>query len=214
MKRISIFIILIALFTTVSFSQESIDKKYFKRVKLTRAGLLNMKYVMGFPTGDFTDFINESSYRGFNIEYRRFLNDNISVGGYTGWNGFYEKTDRATYNFDNGAITGVLYNYFYVLPIYANVHYYFFPGDIVQPFVGLGFGALYVNKESQMGVLSVYDDSWHFGLAPEIGFFVPFAKNANSGVITSGRYNQASYKEGDFSSLRYFQWTIGLSVFL
>ncbi len=214
MKRISIFIILITFIASFSFSQGSDKSKFFKRVKLERSGLLNLKYIMGFPSSDFNDFIGEKSYRGVNIEYRRFLNDNISVGGYTGWNGFYEKTDRSTYYFDNGAISGVLYNYLYVLPLYANFHYYPFPGDIVQPFAGLAFGALYVNKESQMGILSVFEDSWHFGLAPEIGFFIPFGLNANSGVITSGRFNHAFYKEGNMDKLQYFQWTIGLSVFL
>jgi len=155
MKRISIFVVLITFIFSLSFSQDSDKSKFFKRVELDRAGLINFNYIMGFPVGDFKDFINKSSFRGFNFEYRHFLNDNMSVGGYIGWNGFYEETGRSTYTFDNGAITGVLYKYLYVLPIYANLHYYPFPGDPVQPFAGLAFGAIYLNKESQMGILSI-----------------------------------------------------------
>ena len=214
MKRISIFVVLITFIFSLSFSQDSDKSKFFKRVELDRAGLINFNYIMGFPVGDFKDFINKSSFRGFNFEYRHFLNDNMSVGGYIGWNGFYEETGRSTYTFDNGAITGVLYKYLYVLPIYANLHYYPFPGDPVQPFAGLAFGAIYLNKESQMGILSIYKDSWHFGLAPEIGFYVPFGQHSNSGVITSGRFNHTFYNNGKMKNLQYFQWTVGLSVFI
>jgi len=214
MKKTYIIIILLSFITVASYSQETDKSKYFKPETKQSKGLLNLNYVMGFPSGDFKDFISEKSYRGITIDYRRFLTDYLSVGGYTGWNGFYEKTDRATYTFDNGAITGVLYNYLYVLPIYAGVYYYPFPGDPVQPFAGLAFGAVYVNRESQMGILTVYEDSWHFGIAPELGFFIPFGKAASSGVITSGRFNSTFYNQENIKTLKYFQWTIGLSVFL
>lgn len=45
-------------------------------------------YQVSLPTGETKDFIDNTSWFGFGLEGRQFINENASVGMYVGWNKF------------------------------------------------------------------------------------------------------------------------------
>jgi len=53
-------------------------------------GVWNFDWNMGFPMGDTKDFIGQPTFRGFSIEGRSYVTENITVGGIAGWSVFYE----------------------------------------------------------------------------------------------------------------------------
>ena len=52
------------------------------------------------------------------------------------------------------------------------MHYYFQELDDRQPYniyAGLGIGTYWIEEKLDMGIFTITDSNWHFGLAPEVG---------------------------------------------
>jgi hypothetical protein len=212
MKKIYITIIL-AVFTLFSFSQDEYINK--------PDGFISMGWAPSWGTGNLGDFVSDGSYRGFFFEGKKFVTDNFAVGGTFGWSGFYEIKDRETLDFDDvssvkasGAITGNLSNYYYNFPILVSFSYYPTPEYFIKPYISLYTGTVYNRLESYLGTYGLYDETWQFQVAPEIGAFIPFGKDAEFGFHIAGRYNYITYQKYRFNGIQYFQLNVGVSWLL
>jgi hypothetical protein len=206
MKKIYIILVI----TLISFNTFSQDDEYINAPD----GFFSLNFNPSFPTGTLYENISESSFRGFMFEGKRFLNKNLAIGGSLSWTGFYELKDRQTYEFDNGAITGNVANYYYNFPILLNASYYFIPESIIKPYVGINAGTVYNKLEKYVGTLYLSDITWQFHIAPELGVFVPFGKNAQAGIQIAGRYNYITYQKYKYNGIQYFQLSVGLAWLL
>lgn len=168
MKKITNKLIIIAVLfaSTASFAQQS---------------FWSLNYEMSFGTGEQADYISSSSFRGWGVDGRTFLTDNISVGGSFSWEVFdqiyrdlppRQLTDVA----DNvsGSITGVEYRFINTLPIMANAHYYLGQDGALRPYFGLGLGTAYTEQRTDIGLISITAKGWGFALQPEVGVMIPF----------------------------------------
>ena len=81
MKRIIYILSIIALFSTSAYSQ----------------GMFSISYDIGLPIGETSNFIGNASFRGFGVEGRGFITDNLSYGGSFNWAVFYEETGPQTW---------------------------------------------------------------------------------------------------------------------
>ncbi len=176
-----------------------------------RKNLLGMNYSLSFPVSDFHDFIQDMGYRGWDVELKTFVTDNIAVGGGLGWYAFYQKYPRDTYEFENGALTTTVFAYHYSVPMRAVVDYYFLPNSFVHPWIGLNINLYYNDRELQVGYYLISDESWNFGLTPEVGILVPFGRNVDWGAHVKGKYNYQFYNRERFNNLSWFDVTFGLS---
>lgn len=174
-------------------------------------GLFNLEYNLSFPMGEFKDFISKVGYRGWRFQFQGVINDHITVGGYTGWYGFYEKRPRTTYELENGAITGTIWTYYYSMPLHAVAQYYFLPESFVQPFIGLAMGVNYDVRELELGVYYVRDETWDFCFVPEIGAIIPFGQGSEWGAVIKGRYNYTAYPHYKMNSLQHIDLSFGLA---
>jgi len=91
-------------------------------------GVWNFDWNMGFPMGDTKDFIGQPTFRGFSIEGRSYVTENITVGGIAGWSVFYENFGWVTEDRteDNGQIYGYKRRYLNVMPLMVTGHLLFF----------------------------------------------------------------------------------------
>ena len=169
----------------------------------------NFDYSMGFAVGDFGDFINEASFRGFFMDGRSMINEKVSIGGGMGWNIYDQSYDRATYEFDSGALTGKRWNYMFQMPLFVNAHYYFSHSGAVQPRIGLNTGGYYTEYEVQMGTFAVTDKEWRFGFTPEVELFFPFG--GDWGMSISGKYNYIFYNDNNINGLQNFSLDVGFT---
>ncbi len=172
---------------------------------------MSVNYNPGFLVGDASDFISNASWRGWGIDGRFFVSDQVSVGGYVGFNGFYEKTPRTTYVSEdqNTAINAITWRYIYNVPVYFNAHYYF--NDYgVRPYAGIGIGTMFTTQELQFSTYSIEERKWSFSLAPEIGVLFDLG-DGDWGLILSGKYNYSTYNEFDASNMRYINLNIGFA---
>ena len=135
-------------------------------------GLFSVQYSVGFGTGDVKDFISVPSWRGIAFEYRYMMRPNVSVGFETGYNLFYEELAYDTYTEGTESLSGKQYRYLHTVPVLGTVDYNFKPDANFNPFIGIGIGTLYSNKDVDMGMFTKESDVWQFALRPEVGTFI------------------------------------------
>lgn len=136
-----------------------------------------INYVIGLPMGNTGDFIKDPSYRGASFEYLYIPDDHIGIAFEGGWNYFYQKIDRGTYEYKTLSITGTQYRYIESVPLFLGVHYIVLPEAVVKPYVGLGAGVIYTEKRNDVGLYSFGSNAWQFGFKPEAGVAMNLTDN-------------------------------------
>jgi len=206
--------LVLTLISVLGFSQsvkaQEPDATGFIKTYAQPGGMLSFEWIIGVPVGTMSsDFISSTSTRGFNAEYRYLFNSPISVGGGLSWQGFSEKYDRDTYEFDGGAITSTRFNYLYTFPLYVNFHYYPVKSNYIFPFVGVNIGGVHVDKQDQIGRYYIQTKEWEFMVAPEIGALIKFDPYSSFGISVKVRYNYILYNVGKFNDLSQLNFYVG-----
>jgi len=209
MKKL-IIISLIALFSAGSFSYAQDGNPYLQK------SLMTFSYQMGFPTGDLKDFIPENDYLGWDFELKSMVTHNLALGGHIGYQGFYKKYPRDTYEFPQGALTTTIFKYYYTIPMQMIATWFFTPESMVQPFLSMNVGVNYNERRGEIGIYLLEDNSWNFSFAPEAGVIVPFGKYSQWGANLRAKYNYNVYNRDenitmDFNNLAYWNMMIGLT---
>lgn len=169
-------------------------------------GFFSLQYSIGLGSGNVKDYINQPSFRGIGMEYRYFLQSNLSMGIESGYNLFYDRMDYATYTVATESITGVQYRYLHAVPILGEIDYYLKPDTKLNPFVGLGVGTIYTHKNIDMGMFTIEDDSWQFALRPQVGFLI----STNSLDFIVGAKYFTGFKTDNAEAHSYFTLNFGL----
>lgn len=192
MKKISIILILIA----VPF------------ISMAQLSMFNLNYSMAVPMSETSDYIGNTSFRGVSFEGRAFLNDNISVGGYIGWNVFDETKHNANFSGNGVDVHGTQFRFLNVLPIQVIGHYYIGGEfDRITPYVGLGVGTTHSLQRVEIGLVAFENNNWHLGFSPEVGVYIPV--NYNLGFNVTARYDYAV--ESNSSTYSNLTINVGLS---
>lgn len=171
---------------------------------------MSINYNIGVPLGDFSDYINHGSFRGMNLQVDYYLNDKFSIGGYFGWNGYYQKKDRESYEFTGGAINGVRYNYLYQLPMYLKAQYIISDNGNFMPFAAIGVGTHYIEQETYIGYVGFSDYYWKFATAPEVGALILMGQSGWQ-FKASAIYHLSFYNENNISSLQSLGINLGFN---
>jgi len=171
-----------------------------------------INYDMGVPMGAFSDYISKSSFRGFSINGNKYINDNITLGGTYSWSAYREHLPRNTYELDDGALTSEIWKKMYINTFLFNARYMFKPEASLQPYVGLGMGAYHVEQNTQAGRYISIPKNWKFGLAPEVGLFVPIGVS-DWGLNVKATYNAIFYNVEDINTLTNLQFSVGVGIY-
>ena len=172
--------------------------------------LFNLSWNIGFPVSDLKDFLTDEDYSlgGFGLDYRYFIEENISVGGYFAWD-FFNGTSDEMLSFGNTDITGqqrLFVNYF---PFMVNSHYYLGVDDGIRPYFGVGLGAVRTLQRTSIGTFNIQNNNWHFGLYPELGVIFPVFDDKN--VSLGAKYHTALETDDSFT-YSYFSLNVGISA--
>jgi outer membrane protein W len=136
--------------------------------------IYSLNYTMSLGVGDQADYINAASFRGFTFDGRGFISDQVSMGGVFTWSTFYEKLGGVTVTDGTTTLTGNQYRYINAFPMLLTAHYYTNNDPYsTRAYLGTGLGAYKITKRTNVGVWSVEDAYWHFGIAPEVGILIP-----------------------------------------
>lgn len=171
----------------------------------------DINYAAGIPAGSFkTDAVDKASFRGWTANLLYNITDKMSVGLGVGFQDFYQKYPRAVYKLDGGEVSAVLTNSIQTLPILAQFQYRFLPGNMVQPYVGVGVGGNMISFDQYLGEFENSKSSFKFAARPEAGVFIPFRKDGPAGIHVFGAYNYMPYKEDGVDNLN--NWGAGVGV--
>ena len=140
-------------------------------------GYTSLSYNTAAPLGDTKDFIQTYSWRGISLESHWFLSDNVTLGGYLGWNVFYEKTSG---DFSEGTqtLSGTQQRYLNAIPLIAEGRYHFGDEGTIRPYLGFGLGTYRTLQRTEMGIFRSENNNWQFGLTPAVGILIPVGPTA------------------------------------
>lgn len=170
--------------------------------------ITSLKYNVGFPTADLSDYIGETSWRGISFDYTYLLNDNLGVGIGVAWQTFYEEPGYTTEIIGTETISGTEYRYVNSFPGHVTATYRFSPYSTLAPFVSMGVGTVYNMQDTDIGSFRFEDDAWHFSLRPELG--LQFTSLSDVGIQLSVRYNYTT-NSGDLGNMSYLALALGFS---
>lgn len=173
-------------------------------------GMFGISYDIGLPVGSTSDYISKTSFRGFGIEGRGFINDNLSYGGSFNWAVFYEEFPAQEWNIegDTRTVYGRQFRYINSFPLMATMHYYFGEWDATRLYAGAGIGAHKIDERTEFGIFAINNNKWRFGFAPEVGVLIPV--NFSSSINLSAKYQYAA-KAGDLEAVSYMSFKIGFA---
>jgi len=198
-KKIYLAVLITLLSSTAAFSQGS--------------GIWNFQWDMGMGVGETADFVSQYSLRGFALEGRGYVTENITIGGRWAWDIFYENYGWTTEKYNDGqtSVFGYKRHYMNTMPIMATAHYTFNSNKFI-PYIGFGIGTYYIETRDMLGIYYLQEDAWHFGIAPEVGVIIPFGQTSNWGLNLNFRYNWAA-KTKDTKQQTWINPSIGFSYF-
>jgi hypothetical protein len=168
---------------------------------------------ISMPMGD--KFADATSLAGANMEFRKMVRQNLSVGLSLSWNSYYEYKAYQPYHVNASTdVTTDLYKYNYTLPMALTVHHYFSNnGGIFQAYAGLGLGAVYATPRLYFNIYEIAPENWGFLVRPELGAMIKFDRNADVGALIGVRYSYSTNSEEQFNidNMQALSFTIGIA---
>lgn len=166
-------------------------------------------YQVSFPAGDTQKFVDEVSFRGAGLDFRRTLSGGTSAAVMMAWNVFHERTE-GTLDFGYGAVSGSQDRYINSFPVMIGILQYFGNKRSTRPYIALNGGGFVLIKTFRIGVTEIEEDEWEWGLAPEVGVVIPITTGA--WFVVNGRYQWSPTSENIAQTevdLTYYQINVG-----
>ena len=168
-----------------------------------------VEWDISVPTGAFKDFIDETSIRGIEFGGTYHFETGVTAGGSVGYGAFFHKTDKITVEYENNTITAIHFRDVFSYSFLAEGGYAYQSDFPVTPYARLGIGAYYTELQTQIGLLYWKDESWNFGLRPEVGAMI-IVPNSGIGFIVNAKYNAVINYTENLDNLNYFSFGAGL----
>jgi opacity protein-like surface antigen len=165
-----------------------------------------LRYQAGVPIGEFRDYIQKTSWRGFNMGFRSVPSSGFAVGFDMAWQGFEERKAFDTYTFGTASVSGVQFRYQNTFQFSGQAEYFLTEGSDLMPYVSMGAGAIRVRRTTQFGLFEVNEDPWQFMLKPGIGFTYYLSQNAE---LLLGMDYVVGFRARDLEGQSYLGFNIG-----
>ncbi len=151
------------------------------------------KYVIGTVStsvtlAHFNNFISNASPLGVSVEYRKFIDRDISIGFASGINYFSENSDDS-YDFDGTLVSGNNDRSVIAIPFLLQTHYFFGYRNKPSFNFGFAFGAMYVSKSISNSGKNISQNRFHVSIIPDAAFTYPI--NEKVQFISQLKFNYA-----------------------
>ena len=183
MKKI--LFITLALLGTLFVSQKAVAQA---------SSYTSIEWLVGIPTGALEEHTSNVSGRGAAFEYQQVVAPNISVGFNLAYSVFYEDKPFGSYTSGSATLTGYQLRYNNLFPISVNAQYHFDTGGPIVPYVGLGVGAIYDLRNTDMGLYTIEEENWQFLMTPDLGLM--FKLSESVGMRLHVKYDYAFKASG------------------
>ena len=172
--------------------------------------IFNINWNIGIPLGDTKEFLSNEdiSFGGASLEFRQFISNNISVGGYFAWD-FYNGTSEEDIVNGTATLSGSQRYFINSLPFMINSHYYMGESTGFRPYIGVGLGAVRTLERTEIGTFLIQNNNWQFGFYPEVEFMIPVTYTTN--INFGAKYNMALESNDAFAHTA-LTFNIGVSI--
>jgi hypothetical protein len=173
-----------------------------------QGALTSLSWDPSFPAGRTRDFIGKFTWRSFGIDVKGFITPQFTMGASFDWRLLNEITDKMI-EIEDGNVSGKQTRRLYSIPLLITSHYYLrsfkgYPNYI--PYVGGGAGAYYIEEKLEIGVYTMRQKAWNFGLCVEVGTLLQFSYGY---ALLRFKYNYA-FESEDVAPLSW--WSVGIGV--
>jgi hypothetical protein len=163
------------------------------------------------PVGNFANYTDSTSLRGFSFEGRNFVRDNVSVGLSFSWNRFYQTFDNASFDINNGTVTGPVYRDAEMFAVRGLAHFYLMKGPL-RPYVGAGIGGSWDYAYQQSADLSRSQSNFDFIVSPEAGLMYNIERGWSTiGLNLALRYTYTTATVGSIHDTQSAGLILGLA---
>jgi opacity protein-like surface antigen len=173
---------------------------------MAQGSFFTMRYQVAVPVGSFRDYIQQTSWRGFNMGFRTVPTGNFAVGVDLAWQGFQERKEFDTYTFGTASVSGIQFRYQNTFQFSGQAEYFLNTGDDLMPYVSMGAGALRVRRNTTFGLFEVSEDPWQFMLKPGIGCTYYLSQNAE---LVLGLDYVVGFRAGDMDGQQFLGFNLG-----
>jgi hypothetical protein len=164
---------------------------------------------ISMPVEDTKNWVDETSFRGFGLDFRKEFRPKTTIGLGASWEVFHERTSESLVIGD-ATITGSQDRYINSFPIMLGLHRYFGAAGGTQPYIGINGGGFILIQTLRIGLAEIEEDSWEWGAMPEAGLIIPI--QSGSAFVVNARYNWALTGEdldGEDAVLTYWGLRVG-----
>ncbi|MEG1748787.1 MAG: outer membrane beta-barrel protein [Tannerellaceae bacterium] len=161
--------------------------------QLVKSMYANIDWQLNTPVGN--DFADKTSGWGVNAEAGYYFQPSMSIGGFVSYHTNNRYVDRQTMPVTpTSSVTSDQQHSLFQLPFGAALRYTFNRQGLFEPYVGVKLGANYSEMSTYLNVLKLYDRTWGFYAAPELGMTVFFTPEKKFGIHFAAYYNYATNK--------------------
>lgn len=172
-----------------------------------------ISYSVAVPTGSFKDnVVSKTSFRGVDLSILYGISSKLSVGLTTGYQDFYEKYPRQVYKLVDGSdISAVVSNSVQQIPFLATVRYDFKQEGMIRPYALAGVGGQLVINQQYLGEYTNENTNrFSFAARPEIGVYIPFGKDSETGINVGAYYDYVPYNKGNINNMNSIGIKLGI----
>jgi hypothetical protein len=164
---------------------------------------------MAIGTFDTFDFASNYSFRGTAIEARFDVAPPISLGLSLGLQVLDEKEMDQVVTNGPATASGTAIRTVNFVPLLLKTVYERELGFADGSFLwgSAGIGAVYIQRRSELGLFFNEEDSWHFGLVPEVGIAFPITERTR--FFSAVAWNFA-FESGAIETQSYLNFNLGL----
>jgi outer membrane protein W len=171
----------------------------------------SLGYQIAVPTGDFSNLVGNTSFRGFNAAIMYPINDQFNVGLGVSFNDFMQKYGRQVYSTTEGDISAVVTNSVQVTPIVAKASYSFLTSGLVRPYIGAGAGVNFISYSQYLGQFPDNKSAFKPAVVGDAGVNIPLGRAKNAGINVGATYNYLPFNYNDVKNLN--NWGIHAGAF-
>jgi hypothetical protein len=173
-----------------------------------QSSLASLSWDPSFPAGKTKDFISETGSRALGMDLKGFITPQLTMGASFDWRLFNELTDRIT-EIEDGNVSGPQTRRIYAAPFLLTSHYYlrsFKHAPRYIPYIGGGAGGYWIEEKLDIGVYTLKEKAWNFGLCVEVGTLFRFGYGYG---LLRFKYNYA-FESEDVDPVSW--WSVGIGV--
>ncbi|MDO6435499.1 OmpW family outer membrane protein [Flavitalea sp. BT771] len=159
-------------------------------------------YNVNIPAGSFRDYVTHPAYKGFNAGLAYPINPQLSVGLSFGYNDYYQKYPRQTYDDGKGnTVSAVVSNSVQQIPVLLTANYTLVKKGFIRPYVGAGAGVNFVTFDQYLGEFDDPHSTAKWALKGEAGFYIPLSTYSSTAIKIGGSYNYMPYNRDGVKNL-------------